>query len=454
MIKTIIFDLDGVLISTKIWHFESLNAALELIDKKYVISYDDHLNIFDGLPTVEKLNMLTQQRGLPSNLHQFIFDKKQEKTFEIIRQRVDINDKLVSMCKYLKEQGYNLYVASNAIRETIKLVLLKLGIMEYIDNFFSNEDIKHGKPNPEIYLKTFIKSNTKPKEALIIEDSPNGIKSAIDSGANVLIVKNPEDLTLDKIMNKIKNQTMQSKKLSLDTLNILIPMAGEGSRFKQAGYSFIKPLIDVKGKPMIQTVIENLGFNANYIYIVRKEHYEQYNLQSFLNLITPGCKIICVDNLTEGAACTTLLAKEYINNNNQLLIANCDQFIEWDNIHFYYQTVERKVDGMILTFESTHPKWSFVKLNEQGYITEVAEKKPISNIATVGIYFWNKGSDYVKYAEQMIEKNIRVNNEFYVAPVYNEAIQDGKKFLPYNINKMWGIGTPEDLKYFTDNYKD
>jgi len=107
--------------------------------------------------------------------------------------------------------------------------------------------------------------------------------------------------------------------------------------------------------------------------------------------------------------------------------------------------IEQKVDGGILTFKATHPKWSFAKVDEYGYVTEVAEKNPISDIATVGVYYWAKGSDYVKYAEQMIEKNIRVNNEFYVAPVYNEAILNGLKFKPYHINKMWGLDTPEDL---------
>ena len=104
-------------------------------------------------------------------------------------------------------------------------------------------------------------------------------------------------------------------------------------------------------------------------------------------------------------------------------------------------------------FNDTDPKWSFAKLDEDNYIKEVAEKKPISNIATAGVYQWKKGSDYVKYAEQMIEKNIRVNNEFYVCPVLNEAIADGKKFKVFFVNRMWGLGTPEDLNYFLINYK-
>ena len=152
--------------------------------------------------------------------------------------------------------------------------------------------------------------------------------------------------------------------------------------------------------------------------------------------------------MTEGAACTTLLAKELINNNEPLVMANSDQFVEWDSNEFMYSMTADNIDAGILTFNSTHPKWSFAKLNEDGFVSEVAEKKPISDIATVGVYYWNKGSDYVKYAEQMISKDVRVNNEFYVCPVFNEAIQDGKKVKVFPIEKMWGLGTPEDLDIF------
>jgi dTDP-glucose pyrophosphorylase len=236
-------------------------------------------------------------------------------------------------------------------------------------------------------------------------------------------------------------------------MNVLIPMAGAGSRFQQAGYTFPKPLIEVVNKPMIQVVVDNLNIDATFIYVVQKEHREKYNLDTLLNLITPNCKIVEVDGLTEGAACTTLLAKEYINSDAPLVMANSDQFLEWDSNEFMYKMIEQEVDGGIVTFHATHPKWSFAKVNEYGYVTEVAEKNPISDIATVGVYYWAKGSDYVKYAEQMIEKNIRTNNEFYTCPVFNEAIGDGKKIKTFNIEKMWGLGTPEDLKYYLENYK-
>lgn len=236
-------------------------------------------------------------------------------------------------------------------------------------------------------------------------------------------------------------------------MNVLIPMAGAGSRFEKAGYTFPKPLIEVNGKPMIQVVVENINIDAKHIFVVQKSHYDKYNLKTVLNNISPDCEIIQVDGVTEGAACTTLLAKEYINNDEPLLMANSDQFVEWDSNEFMYSMIGDNIDAGILTFKSNHPKWSYAKLNDDGFVSEVQEKNPISDMATVGIYYWSKGSDYVKYAEQMIEANKRVNNEFYVCPVFNEAIEEGKKVKVFNIENMWGLGTPEDLNYFLENQK-
>jgi hypothetical protein len=159
-----------------------------------------------------------------------------------------------------------------------------------------------------------------------------------------------------------------------------------------------------------------------------------------------------VNGVTEGAACSTLLAKEYIDNDTPLVMANSDQYVEWNSNECMYAFTADEIDGGILTFNATHPKWSYAKVGPTGFVSEVAEKKVISNDATVGIYYWKNGRDYVRYAEQMIEKNIRVNNEFYVCPVFNEAIADGKKIKIKSIDSMWGIGTPEDLDFFLKNY--
>ncbi|KKL05015.1 hypothetical protein LCGC14_2610270, partial [marine sediment metagenome] len=180
---------------------------------------------------------------------------------------------------------------------------------------------------------------------------------------------------------------------------------------------------------------------------------EQYNLDAMLNLIAPGCTVVEVDEITEGAACTALLASEFIDNDAPLFFANSDQYVEWDAAEFMYRMQESEADGGIVTFKATHPKWSYAKVDNDGIVTEVAEKNPISNNATVGYYYWRKGSDFVKYANQMIKKDVRVNNEFYVCPVFNQAIEDGKKIRIKEVKGMWGLGTPEDLQYFIENYK-
>ena len=224
-------------------------------------------------------------------------------------------------------------------------------------------------------------------------------------------------------------------------------MAGEGSRFANAGYTFPKPLIDIRGKPMIQVVVENLSFDAHYIFIVRTEHREKYALDTLLPMIAPGCDIIEVDHKTDGAACTALLASQLINNDAPLFIANSDQYVDWNPVEFMYKMQESEADGGIVTFTATHPKWSFVCVdNDTGCVTEVAEKKPISNIATVGFYYWKHGKDFVHYANQMIRNESKVNGEYYICPVFNEAIADNKMIVPSKVSAMHGLGTPEDLE--------
>jgi len=235
-------------------------------------------------------------------------------------------------------------------------------------------------------------------------------------------------------------------------MKILIPMAGEGSRFAKAGYTFPKPLIDVRGKPMIQHVIENLdsGNVSSFIFLVRKEHLEKYqSIELLLNRLTRSRScIVIVDKLTEGAACTALLARYLVNDPDPLLIANSDQIVDYSKENFRLLQSHTKADGIVFSFKSTHPKWSFSKLNHNDEVTVVAEKNPISDNATCGIYWYKHGKDFVRCADQMIRKNIRVNNEFYIAPVYNELILNGGLVLPFFVNKMHGLGTPEDLEEY------
>ena len=370
-------------------------------------------------------------------------------------KKINKNKKNISLLKQLNNK-FKIAVATNAKRRTLDICIKKLGIKKYINFSLSNEDIKNPKPNPEIYLRIFIQFGIYPHEALIVEDSPYGREAAISSGGKLLPIKNLEDLNIINIKKYLKSN--QEKKITTnkswedENMNILIPMAGAGKRFADAGFIFPKPLIEINNKPMIQWVIESLNIEGKFIFIVQKEHQEKFNIKSVLKILKPNCEIIELDKITEGAACTTLLAKKYINNKNPLIIANSDQFIKWNSAKTIYDFTSKNLDGGILTFESIHPKWSYAKCDKNQIVEEVAEKKVISKNATVGVYYWKHGSDYVKFAENMIKKNIRVNNEFYVCPVFNEAIKKNKIIKISEIEEMWGLGTPQDLQNFIQNY--
>lgn len=240
---------------------------------------------------------------------------------------------------------------------------------------------------------------------------------------------------------------------------MLIPMAGEGSRFSKAGFSLPKPFISMNGKPMIQWVFENLSsadVSVNFICVLRTEHDRNFNIKSHLEALNDCIRVIYAEKLTEGAAATCLLAKELINNDVPLVIANSDQFIEWDASSFYAEVLTPGRQGTILCFhlpmELNDTKWSYAAVDREGNVLDVQEKKVISPHATVGIYAWNKGRDFVHSAEEMIRQNIRVNGEFYVAPVYNQGIAQGATYKLHHCKRMWGLGTPEDLEYFEVNY--
>jgi len=233
--------------------------------------------------------------------------------------------------------------------------------------------------------------------------------------------------------------------------NILIPMAGRGSRFEEQGYTDKKPFIDVNGKPMIHRVIENLGmeFDKEYMFIMicLQEDFDKYDFTEFEKVIGHNSyDVVILDDVTEGAAQTILQAKDLINDDTPLMTMNSDQLVDWD-IERLFEMCEQ-FDGVIPCFYGEGNAWSYARTLDNGYVQEVAEKKQISKYATAGYYYWKKGSDFVKYAEQMIKDNSRTNGEFYVAPVYNWAIKDGKKIGIGMVDKIYELGTPEYLEEY------
>lgn len=459
-IKLIVFDLDGVLVDSCDLHYLALNTAIEQIaGKKYIISKKEHLNMYNGLNTTTKLQLLTTYKNLSPDLYNDINRFKQSITLEMFKHYTPDKEK-IQLLTQLQNLGYILCCASNCKQASLHLILEKLGLHHFFSNILSNEDVINPKPAGDIYLKCIMSEHMSPNETLIIEDSFIGLSAAKRSGAHVCMVKNSTDVTFDKIINTINyyenpvngilTKTMFQKKI-----NVVIPMAGNGSRFANVGYTDPKPLIDIFGKPMISWVIQNIGIDANYIFITKKEHFEKYNLGSLLKCLSPHSTIIQLDQTTEGAACTVLMAKEYINNENPLLIANSDQWLDWNSEEFIFNFLLKEKDSLvkISTFISDgSKKWSYAQVNENNHVINVKEKDPISCYGTTGIYMWKRGSDFVRCANQMIAKNKRTNNEFYVAPVINEIIEEGYIVTKEECEQFWSLGVPEDLDHFKHNF--
>lgn len=240
-------------------------------------------------------------------------------------------------------------------------------------------------------------------------------------------------------------------------LNIVIPMAGRGSRFAEAGYKDPKPLIPVHGKPMIQVVVENLmpKYEHRFIFICQNQHIKDYDLVPKLKSMAKNVEIIGIDGITEGQVCTVLKAKHLIDNDEPLMTANSDQYIDFDINDYLSVMDDKSLDGLIMTMKADDPKWSYAKTDKGGFVVETAEKKVISENATVGIFNFRRGKDLVRSAEQMIADNIRVNNEFYTCPCYNYLIREGKKIGIYGIGEeykgMYGLGIPNDLDFFLNH---
>jgi HAD superfamily hydrolase (TIGR01509 family) len=438
VVRLIIFDLDGVLLDFCDVHYEALNNSIaDVAGKSFCISREEHLSMYNGRSTRAKLTMLVEQKGLSATLSDEIFARKQQLTSSAV-STVSTSPVLFSLLTRLRNEGYQTACATNCIRATLDAALIALGIHELFTFTVSNEDVRSPKPHPEIYQLCHQKAGISPTDTLIFEDSPIGLAAARASGSRVVCVPTPSSLTEEFIMSALK------------PITVVIPMAGNGSRFASAGYIDPKPLIPVRGKSMISWVVDNIAVpNATFVFVIRSDYPE--SCKDHLRSIAPGCSFITVDKVTEGAACTVLLAKDIINNDTPLLIANSDQFIEFDPVEFVHSFLLSGADGKISTFDGTRdPKWSYAAVKD-GFVTEVREKDPFSDHATTGIYMWKRGSDFVRFAEQMISKNIRINNEFYTVPVYNEAIAAGLKVTISGCTKMWGLGTPEDLEFFLAN---
>jgi NDP-sugar pyrophosphorylase family protein len=234
-------------------------------------------------------------------------------------------------------------------------------------------------------------------------------------------------------------------------LTIVIPMGGEGRRFAESGYTFPKPLVEIDGQPMIELVVGNLRPSEphQFVFVCRKDHIEQYAIADVLRQVSPNCRIVLMEGPTAGALCSVLLSMQADDSDKELIVANADQIIEFSIDDFLRNARKAFADGSIITFPSTHPKWSYVRV-EDDLVVAAAEKRPISPHATAGVYYFSRVRDFLKASESMIIKNAVLRNEFFVCPVYNEYVLQGKRITIYPIPRgsMHSLGTPEDVERY------
>jgi HAD superfamily hydrolase (TIGR01509 family) len=439
MIKAIFFDMDGVLVDADRLHFAAFNDALVAVDAPPIL-WSEHESIYKGLPTKQKLELLVERTDFPKSSMSEAARIKQDRTIRMIRQVITPDAEKIAMLRSLGKD-FKICVCSNAKRETVEEMLKAAGLIEYCHAYFGNQDVQAPKPAPDIYLRAMQQMGVTPDTSLIVEDSDVGRQAARATGAHVVCVDNPSEANFYRISSTIRR---------IHTPHVVIPAAGQGKRFLEAGYNYPKPLIEVGDAPMIELVLRNFREVGDPIVILQRKHCDTYCADTVIEQLRPGTKIVTVDGLTEGAACTVLAASHIINDGRELILANSDQFLDYDLSEFLNAARRAEADGAILTFRASDKKWSYAALGEDGYVSRVAEKEPISPFATVGVYYFRQGSSFISAAKQMIAKNIRVNNEFYVCPVFNELIDMGGRVITVDIpsSLMHGLGTPEDLEVF------
>jgi len=233
-----------------------------------------------------------------------------------------------------------------------------------------------------------------------------------------------------------------------------MPMAGKGTRLREYD-SKPKPLVKLLGKTIVQWSIETLGLEGNYIFCCKKEHIEKYGIDEQLKKIVPDCKIISINYQTKGSVESILEAANLINNEEELIISDADHYLVWDHEFFNNEIRTKNIDGCTMVFPEEYnlKKSSFVKLDNQGFVIAAAEKQLISKIATVGVHYFKKGSDFVKYANEVRSRRMEYKNEFFVTPIYNLFVQDKKKIITYPVKKMWPLGSPDEVNLFLKEFQ-
>lgn len=444
-----IFDLDGCLsVPLKRLHFDTLNQALTEAGFK-PISYEDHLGRFDGLPTTEKLKTL----GVPEDFASAISQLKQQLTVKNLHEVVQPDPVVTQALTECHKRDVGVAVCSNARRDSVIECLKLMEILSMVqhvwtpDTYSGDLDNPYAqpKPSPQMILNLIAKyrssiDEASPRRTVVFEDSPKGLQAAHAAGCRVVQV-GPKGLDLEQVILAL-DEECEPYVWQWPELQVLIPAAGRGSRFAEAGYEDPKPFIPVGDKRMIQAAEDNLSVNAIKTAIVLNGYQDHL----------PCCvNYLVLDEVTRGTAETCLKAFRHINPDKPLLIVNSDQILEWDHAAFYYRAQHTELDGLIVTFDGSvrDPAYSYCDVQD-GIVKRIVEKAPISDCACTGLWWFKRAGEFQKYARQMIDGNMTTRGEFYISGAIQLAIDAGLKFGTFQCDRFHSLGTPEMLNKYLE----
>lgn len=449
--KAIIFDFDGVLVDGSKFHEDIFLEALKKVTG-LEMTHEEHHQKLEGMGTRQKLQKLYEEKLIREKEAEAVSNEKQHQTEQKIGD-LKFYPQVPLQIKSAINSGLKVCIVTNTRAETMKKFLEKNKDFASLKiPIICPELPGEEKPSPTLYYRALEMLGENAEDVIVVEDSKKGIEAAHRAGLEVFQLRGAKDWSIhfirkhwDGHAKKTQNQIDYKTNFNYKPTTLVIPCAGLGSRFKEKGFKLPKPLIDVKGKPMIQRVYENLRIRADQtIFIVREDDQKNFKIKDKILAFCPEAYVLEVDGLQQGAYKTLEQAEKVIRSGNALVIANSDQLIDYDPYKVDAQ-LQSGVSGLILTFDAFGEKWSYAKTDETGKVVEVAEKRQISNDATCGVYYARDAWKFFEAGRKMVEKGDTTNGEYYICPVFN-YLAGRTEISP--VEKMQGIGTPEDLSNY------
>jgi len=445
-IKLIISDLDGVLVDSKHIHYDAFNLALAQINEKFIITHEEHLSIYDGLSTRQKLKLLVSKKNFPVDKCDTTWRTKQMFTRQLFKTNISSQPCIIDTFKKLRQQGFIICVASNCIRQSVIDLLQGIGIIDLVFNIFSNEDVQYPKPNPEIYKKAMKHFKMTTDQTLVMEDSAHGKQSAILSGAHLMPIHSPKDVNIENIMEYVNNI-----ETSPAPVQILIPIAGKGIEY---GVGLKKnvdvpwPLVIFKGKTLLEHVVSELkppsDIPFKFIFIVQRKHSVDFDLSTLLTSITNYAPICIIEtDEPEIGALDNILRSDFDITSAPLIISNASQLIG-DNRKLY-GCLDKNCTVLTHIPQNHRDTWSYITKNKLGEVLDIQEGNKISNEGTTGIFIWNNGRGFVEAATNaVLKKELQHNGKFYVSAVVKEMLIQDQTVSTERINLI-PIRTQHDI---------